>query len=132
MNENRVLFVAVPSTREDMCDKCVFRDKDRARCIMPYQLEEVLPCFNDNREDGKNVYWTIPNEKRTKIIENRFKFAGKTYCAVPDRGFSCDGCAFFSFDFDCHEFMNKHNIPHCAGHERKDGRDVIFVEENEQ
>lgn len=59
--------------------------------------------------------------------ENGFIFNGKIYIAKEitvekSSPINCDGC---SFDF---EGSNCYNVPSCLGHNRKDGRNVIFVE----
>ena len=59
--------------------------------------------------------------------ENKFEFNAKTYFAkeiIVEKGspIKCDGC---SFDF---EGSHCHNVPSCLGRNRKDGRNVIFVE----
>jgi len=57
-----------------------------------------------------------------EVSEDEVIFNGKRYVAEPQQGRSCDGCAFScEFDSPCLDAK-------CGYTERKDGRDVIFVE----
>lgn len=54
--------------------------------------------------------------------ENEFELDGKVYVAVVADGKSCSGCALKFRPCYSTEY------PYCIGSDRKDGRDVIFVE----
>ena len=57
-----------------------------------------------------------------ELSENEFIFNGTRYVAEMQTECSCDGCAF-----DCADDTPCLNAK-CDSTERKDGRDVIFVE----
>lgn len=58
------------------------------------------------------------------MSENKFNIGGVAYIATRCDGGGCDGCAFSYFDSRCV------SAPPCAKEQRKDGRDVIFVEKH--
>lgn len=44
--------------------------------------------------------------------------------------YSCEKCFFYKNDlfYKCTEMIEENIIPECFGHQRKDGKDVIFKE----
>lgn len=57
------------------------------------------------------------------MSENEFELDGKVYVAVDGHRYSCVSCAFS--DYQCY---SRRTIPGCISKERKDKRNVIFVE----
>lgn len=58
--------------------------------------------------------------------ENKFKYKGIKFKAIPITENTCLDCALL--DYDCGHLMLDKIIPHCLAEGRKDMRDVIFVE----
>ena len=59
-----------------------------------------------------------------ETTENKFKYNGVWYIAVEEE--SCRSCAFKTGRWGC--IVKFENVPACGKEERKDNRNVIFVE----
>lgn len=60
--------------------------------------------------------------------ENEFEYNGRKFKTTEIElcNFSCEGCSFSKTH--CFNLAGKKLIPGCMGFERKDKKDVIFVE----
>ena len=58
------------------------------------------------------------------MSENKFNIGGVVYIAAKCETRGCDKCAFSYFDIRCVA------TPPCAKEQRKDGKEVIFIEKH--
>lgn len=62
--------------------------------------------------------------------ENEFEFIGKAYIAVVNDTMKCDGCALVG-ETETGYCLDEHSEHPCVAGERKDRRNVIYIEKQQ-
>lgn len=110
------------------------------RKILTFKWEEKLRILNSERHSEYQKYfdeWKKEEDKERKIEDEEFKYlevgekfniGNKNLKLIESVKYSCDGCIFQNNISACETFQKKGIIPECSFDCRKDGKNIVFVE----